>query len=343
MLYYSIFFLFFGMLNFFGGSNILGQKKNTKFICFMSALLIALLIGLRHYSVGTDTISYVGDFRHKNIAYNNLFELLLLREPLYIISLCLLQWLTDSYSIFLLYFAMPISCGFSMLLKKYSEDIFLSVLIFACLGVLFFSMAGLRQSAAIGFTMMALPYAIAHKPKPFLLLCLIAFLFHYSAVTFLFVYWIVKLKPRWYFWLFVAIAMLLGLTRNVGVLAFGNYFLIDKEYHLPDTGLNYTMFFIQCLFLIFAWLYGKNNEKAYPFFAMAFAGIILQAFTPVLGEFFRASLYFSSALTILVPMTLEKIEDKQSKNIIYLGIVAVCMSYIFFISKSAADYRIFFD
>ena len=330
-----------------GGSHIIKTYGNIEKGIMFVFLGIFLIIGCRSVYVGTDTITYVYDFIGSSPdQVLNIQELLRTdTEPLYRLLVMFCRKMTDVYSVFFLITAIPISLGFSIYIKKYSDDYLLSFILFILLGILGFCMAGLRQSISLGISLFAYGYARERKIIPFLLCCLLAFGFHNSSLVFLIIYplsYIKKIDFKW--WIALLIAFVLGVTRNGIVLKLASYFFTQDRYNVYGTtytsNLNYTMLFIQLGLLTFCFLYKntvlEKESRNSILYVMAFIGTMFQCFTPILGEFFRISLYFSMSLCILVPKTIYLIKDKRVKGISYFGISGIGIYYILFASSSIA-------
>ena len=98
-------------------------------------------------------------------------------------------------------------------------------------------------------------------------------------------------------WLIVGVFVILGVTKDPLVMEIANIFTM-KQYEMDEVGLNYTLFFIQLVFILFCYIFNiRNNSKEQKVFdslmVLSFAGLCFQALTPVKGEFFRVSSYFS--------------------------------------------------
>lgn len=344
---------FFGLLlivfwvDIMGGSKIVKTYNNFEKGIIFVFLGMLLIIGCRSIYVGTDTLTYAYEFiGTKQNQTSDIWELLTTNtEPLYKILLIVCRRFTNKYIFFFLVAALPISVGFSYYIKRYSDDYLLSFILFILLGILGFSMAGLRQSISLGISLFAYGYAKERKKIPFLLCCLVTFGFHNSSLVLLVIYplaCIRKIDLKW--WAMIAVAFVLGITKNGIVLKIASYFFTQDRYNLYGTSytsnLNYTMLLIQLGLLIFCFVYKnvvlEDDEKNSLLYIMAFIGTMFQCFTPILGEFFRISLYFSVSLCILVPKTICLIKDIKIKGITYFGIVGIGIYYILFASSSIA-------
>ncbi len=351
MIYFGLFFLMLLWAECHGGSELVYRRKKYKNIEILVFVGIFVLIGFRDKRIGTDTITYVYQFlgapkdftRIQGFSKDSL-------EPLYTVLLILCRQISDNYTVFLSVFGFPIAFCFTWLIKKYSTDYFISVLLFIMLGVMGFCMAGIRQSVAIAFTMIAYHFVYERKIIPFLCFGLIAIGFHNTAWIFLLVYPLMQLSVGWYHWVAVAIAFVLGITKNDVVLQISNYFAIQERYivtELPDEGLNYTMFFIQIVLVFFCYLYKERviqeNKKNRILYHLVFIGLIFQSFVPIKGEFFRVSMYYSIYLCLLVPRTIKVLPNAGNRRLVYFGFIGAVCFYLFCLSSNIMQgYKMFF-
>lgn len=336
MIYFILFFVIILMLEKNGGSSFVVCKKRYKNVYLWIFVGLFLLIGLRNQSVGTDTATYIYEFNGKIRDLD--MSILENPEPLYTILLTICQKVFSNYTGFLCAFAFPISFAFAVYLKNYSEDYLISILLFIILGIMGFCMAGMRQAIAIGILMFAYRYARERKLFPFLFCCLIALGFHNSSLVFIFIYPLMAIKKiNFKFWIVFGIALMLGATRNPIVRNIARLFFTQDRYEVYGTlytsSLNYTMLIIQGMLLLFCYLFKnkviEENKSNASLYIMAFIGMMFQAFTPILGEFFRLSLYFTSALCVLVPKTIAVQKDLKTKKLMYFGVISISLIYIF--------------
>lgn len=347
MCYFLLLLIIILFLNMSGGSKIVKQYCHTEKGYILIFLSLLMIVGFRSMSVGTDTISYVFEFLGESKGNINGLKNLLAEysEPLYTLLMEFCKSITDNYTIFLTIFAIPITLGFAIYVKRYSDDYMLSTLLFILLGILGFCMAGMRQSISLGLSLFAYQFVKERKIIRFLLCCIIAFGFHNSALVFLFIYPISYLKKidfKW--WILTFTAFILGITKNSIVMRVASLFFTQDRYNIYGnsytSSLNYTMLIIQVGLLIFCFMYKRmvleDDENNAILYSMAFIGIIFQCFTPILGEFFRLSLFFSVSLCILVPKTIYLLNDERIRGLAYFGISSISLYYIFLGSSSIA-------
>ena len=348
MVYFFVLLIALLFINVLGGSKIVRNYVCIERIHIAPFLALLILIGFRDISVGTDTPTYVAEFlssNQKGLVIREIFQSH--AEPLFALMRMLIRQFTDSYTVYFLVAAIPISLGFAIYVGRYSDDYMMSTLLFILLGVLGFCMAGLRQSIAIGFSLFGYRYAREKKLIPFLICCTLAFGFHNSSLVFLIVYPLshfrkININIKW--WIAIAAAFVLGITKNSVIMQIASMFFTQERYNMYGTtytsNLNYTMLLIQIGLLVFCYMYRElvmeEDEKNSLLYIMAFIGTSFQCFTPILGEFFRLSLFFSISFCILVPKTIYLLKDSRNRNLLYFVVNGVCLYYIFFAGSSIA-------
>lgn len=339
MIYFGLFFLLLLVVDISGGSKIIKTYASFKYGYILLFFAMLILIGARDMYVGTDTATYVYDFLGAdNIEWLGIKNIIKeYPEPLYEITKIFCRTFTDNYTIFLFVFAFPISFCFSLYVKKYSDDYMISMLIFMVLGILGFCMAGLRQSVALALSLFAYGYARDRKLIPFLLCCIVAFGFHNSSMVILVMYPLFackKINFKW--WIAVFVAFVIGYTKNGIVMNIASFFFTQDRYNIYATAykssLNYTMLIIQGVLLLFCYSNRfcvlREDKRNASLYIMAFIGMIFQSFTPILGEFFRLSMFFSVSLCILVPKTIALMFNGKLRVLSYYGIVALSVVYM---------------
>ena len=188
----------------------------------------------------------------------------------------------------------------------------LSWVFYLCLGSFTFAMNGLRQSMAMSVCLLAYDCAKQKKPIKFLLLVLLAFTFHSTALVFLLVYPLANYKPSWF--------------KNGVLLGFGALFLVfsrsiasmydifaDKEYAVDasvESG-GYVTLMVYGLTLLVAFLYlytKKNNKDA---LVTSLSVLVLVGALVYMARYFsaqiyeRVSYYFFYFIILLLPKVSE--------------------------------------
>ncbi len=321
------------------------EKTNKKNAIFMGFVLF-LLMGLRGFDVGIDTLPYK----------MNYFDVVLPNPSKYFFEkkewgfYTFVAWIKmffSDYQAFLLITAGIVSLSFSLLFYKTSKNIFLSFLLHMTLGLFTMSMSAIRQTLAVSFTMFAFLSMRwkGHAIFKFLFYCLLlylAYIFHNSAVVFIpvILFQKIKLTKRNAIWVFV-ITVILALCRTLLTplieffmpTSYSHIRLMSDVYKLnPILGI--LAIFLPLICLLF-WNSKQWDDEYWNLNSVLFVMSCLNVVTVFLGYnsniLNRLSYYFTSYNMVLIPNIIESIVDKKTRTIgfilcIILSILAFAIS-----------------
>ena len=188
-------------------------KKST--YCVIVGLCMILLSGLRAEAVGMwDTQSvYLPSFRVIN--QNTIAQLLTMGDTQYrFIGFDLyskfIGLIIQNNNFYIFMMAWPFFVTVTYLINKYSDVPMLSFLALLALGYLTYSFSMIRGMLAYAALIMAFDAAIEEKWKKFIVWTIVGALFHITALLFLLVYFIKKIK-----WTARRIIIIFILTRII--------------------------------------------------------------------------------------------------------------------------------
>ncbi len=181
-----------------------GEKLRKGIYCALCGLIFILVSGLRHYSVGADTVVYLEGY-FKEIYWYQPYEIVELlgkyltrherTGPLFVLIVKFFQLFSANTQGYLVYAAVLITVPFCIWIYKHSEDPMLS---FTLMFTLFFStfwLTGQKQAIALAVVWVgSYPFLEKKKPIPFVLVCVLGAFIHTSALMFLPVY-LLRLIP----------------------------------------------------------------------------------------------------------------------------------------------------
>ncbi|MBO5907603.1 MAG: EpsG family protein [Clostridia bacterium] len=232
-------------------------------------------------------------------------------------------------------------------ISKHSEDTTISWLTFICLGSMTFAMNGMRQALAMSICLFAYDFAKEKKLFKFLLIVLLAMLFHKSAIIFALVYILCNMK-------FTTKSTVL-LVAGVGTF----FYFADRFALLYDnvTGEDYAagesfesgglitvaIYLIAIVGLV---IFSQRLKEpgACPTFVLIVAGCALY-----LARFFstqiyeRISYYFAYFLMLGFPIIFNDMQNKDRLILRFCFIVCTIALFAYRISKGAfASFSLFF-
>lgn len=326
------------------------EKAVDKYNCVI-ALLFFLMMGLRNEAIYGDTYGYVLNF--EALGSMSIREIVF-RWPkdtfFYIFTHYLHPIVFHNYTIWLLLIAALYMFPLYRIVKRYSVNPMWSWICFIFIGLMFFTMAGLRQTMAFGFVLTGFLMLMAGKKKYFFGLMAMAYLFHGTSLICLLIFPLMRLSFNkntiiWYVVTFVVL-MVMGTTILQHVISF----LAENDERYIDYGenlhgSNYTYMLQQAL-LVLPSLYILRNKYNNPLVAL-FSHLSMIAFlfvsmSPVIAEMFRLSMYFSWANMLLFPMAMDEMVKKN--NFVSLLYIVFFVLYLVFINKTAwQEYYFWFE
>lgn len=230
-------------------------------------------------------------------------------------------------------------CVFSFFrfIYKYSDDEFLSVIIFFSFGIFSFYMAAYRQSFAMSVMLFAFDKTVERKPIGFALLSAIAISMHISATVFLPVYYIMGIsRDKNSTWkrigVLTAVAVLCGpvLERFSDVSDSESY---TKQLEFSLLGFAIQIIIIAAPFILN--IFKKNTNKSidqmiFAIDTVLLSGLVLYLFKALYYSFERVSYYYTFSILAVFPSSVERLDDgSQSKKLIkFLVIILLIGLYV---------------
>ncbi len=235
------------------------QKKAYFVLC---GAVMLFFMGLRHYSLGSvDTYHYYRRMEYAIFCdtwkefydpelYETGFQFFVyalsrvFRNP---------QWLLVITSLFYIFSAF-------YFVDRYSEDVPLSITLYVTLGLFTFHLQGMRQAMAMCICLFAYEQAKRKHPLRFLLIVLLASTFHKTALVFILVYGLTRLKlnGKSLFWFSVGAALVISLSSQL--VGFANQFFDDKYSGTIESG-GYIATAIYFITLAVCWIYYRGREE----------------------------------------------------------------------------------
>ena len=340
------------------GEHLGMPKVRRKAVCIVGTVNWIILSGFRHISVGADTLNYkIGRFdKTIDVSWSTLFEDLYkkyilgqeIKDPGYSIFEKFVQIFSKDYQFFLVVIACLFFISLGVLLYKYSRNPYVSFVLFSVLFYSFFAITGHRQTIATALVVLIGTHLIRKKKLiPFLLLTLLASTIHGSAICFIPMYFLSKIKINKYtlaiYWVgigasFIFRYQLLNLLQALaGYEGYG-----DHEGAAAGTFL-YMLLAVAAVITLF----NKSIEKSdNPLLQFATNAVFMACiFAPLLlinPAFMRVVQYYSLFLLVMIP-ELEIIFPKKNDKLIFklacVGLLVALflrndLTYLFFWQKA---------
>ncbi len=176
-----------------------GKKTVDKNWFIVIAILPMMsLIAFRGASLGADTGQYLNNF----IAIRDgVFESILTNSRMeegYLYFVKGVTYLTQSPEVFQVIYTSIYAIAIVILMQEFEDNCFDFLFFFGTLGLYMFMFTGVRQCLAMSICIIAYRFAVRRKLIWFIIFVFIASNIHSSAALFLVVYFVIRLKKKWY-------------------------------------------------------------------------------------------------------------------------------------------------
>lgn len=300
-------------------------------------IFLWVIATLRDLTVGTDIIGYsrvFGNLKYYSFAQIPTYHS---KDLLFYYGAKLVSIVTDNVHVWLSLIAAAYLFPHMKLIQRYSKDYLLSFLIILALGFYQFSLSGLRQAVALGLVALSYFCIMERQPKRFIVLVLLASLFHTSAIVFLVAYPFSRLKMGIKQLGFIALAFMgLGIFRGAvnAAISIVTSFERFSGYAESTSTLNSSMVFIMLCIILFSGFYvlPKKDIPTQDQYMMnlLILGLGFQIYSSVIAEFFRIAYYFNISIILLIPNVLAQYESNYKiRHLEKVLIYAIFIAYFF--------------
>ena len=328
--------------------------RNRKWFVIVVTVHLFMLLALRDVSLGVDLPNYAGGYSYiSSLSFGEVLQRLHLIDTAELIypysyesGYVLINWLISAIGFdfhgFLVLHAAFCMIAFGWFVFRYSKIPWLSFMLFASLGMYFYLFGILRQTLALSVLLFAIPAILDKKRGKVILLIVIAFLIHRSAILFVFLYifkerkmsrdvmtkYIVfcmialVLSPYIYRYAIVPVLSLLGKKRYIEIqFSWNNQIL-----------MMFAIILIILLFVNFDMFQQKATRLALWGFLLAFPVEIIGMCN---DGFARAVQYYLIFICLLVPAVIDEYPDKRISGIAKFAVaVAVFLFAVYLLPSS---------
>lgn len=307
------------------------EGNNSKAIKMFFGILLVLLM-LRHESVGIDLKNYKFRFEYN---YSVSWQTALGRSPE--IAYAALNKLISSITLDFRWMLVAVSLlsilPMSVAYAKYSSDAGLTVSLFVTMTNFILLFSGLRQIIAIAIGFIAFECTKRKNLSAFILVVVVAMLFHTSAFMLSFMYplYHVRVTKKWLFWVIPAMLVVFVFNRQIFGLLTAILSLYTKyEGEISSTGA-YTMLILYAIFAVFAYVIPDEDKMDNDTIAMRnylLLAVVLQMFAPLHNLAMRMNYYYMAFIPLLIP----RVIACRSKRWGQVAIVARHIMVVFFVT-----------
>lgn len=331
------------------------KNREKEIYIYIVSIFLALISGLRHPSIGADTLSY--NFTFNQLLYTrwsdliNSFKMLPDLEYMgmelgFSFFVKTIQLITSNYQVFLVIVGFLFSLCVGKFILKNSKMPVTSFLIYLTMFFQFYGTTGIRQTIASLFAILVGYEYIKKKDlKKFILIVLLAITIHKSAMFFMPFYFIANKKiTRNYIFMALGIAGLTYIFRRplikviVNIIGYEQY---AQQYKAAGT----PVFTLMLLLLVVATLIlyrniTKKDSNSVHYINAILVALILTPFTYIDPSLMRVVMYYSFFIILLMPEIIHGFRAKKDQILIWVISMTILIT-LFLLTKP--QYRFFWD
>lgn len=323
---YILAYLFIGFISVLFCKIRLKDRKKT--ICTWQFLVLFVLLGFRHPSMGVDLgygsfYGYLGRFTDiAAFSWKQAFtEEVANYERGYIVFNKLISVVSDNEQWLLLCCAFVSILPIMYVIYRKSVSPTFSVYIYMGLPIFLLLFSGLRQNIAIGICFASILFIQDREPVKFALCVLFASWFHSTALVFLMAYPVyhVKLGPS----LRKLTVPMLGV---VYIFRYPIFYIVGrlfKENPTADNNGAITLFLVFTLIYIFDMLYLDRSDEENGLLNIFYIACCAQAIGGVYSTVIRVGYYFMTSLILLLPLIIQRVEKRQDALFLKI-VIGIC-------------------
>lgn len=266
---YVILVIFLGII-----AVLLYQRKEDRDFCHkitvFGVLVFFSFFAFRGF-IFTDWMTYYPEFEECSFDQLTNYELGKSREPGYLIFLLICKSIFNNYHFFVFTCTLVNTILLLSFFKKYTDNIFLALIVYLVFDGFVISINLLRNSISIFIFLNSLDYLKNRKPLQYFSMCLLALSFHYTAILYfpLYFFFYRKLNKWLYLGIFILCNVIFILhipifLKLISLIGIGGDFVENKlEYYTEvGNGLGFGLGYIERLIiggLVFCY-YDRLNE-----------------------------------------------------------------------------------
>lgn len=314
-------------------------RKKDKIIFFIITVVLAIFVGLR--TSYNDTNTYMNMYEALSSGISNLLtiDLSLGSNPGFWVVNTIIKTLGFSTQSFLMLYAVLTVGIYLWFIRKYSDNIWLSVFLFFTMGCYTFTMAAIKQCVAVAFCLVATDRYLQNKKISFVLWVLIASTFHPYSLMYLII-------PSLNFepwsgktYLFLLIFLIIGLSLQPLLGTVVNITtMLGEEYDattFTGEGINIIRLAVVWVPVVISFFTRKylriNNSKIDNIIlnlAILNAEIMLIGLFGTANYFGRLANYFLIFQALCIPYLFKSFNDTSRKIIV--GACVICFLLYFY-------------
>lgn len=239
---------------------------------------------------------------------------------------------TNSLQVYLIIIAVIQFIPIAYIIGKYSSNVVLSYFVFICLGFYIDFFSGLRQMTAVALAILAFDHIFKKQYIKFIVIVLLASGIHTSAIMFLLVWPLSKVRLSFLssFICFGVMVVLMPFYHTIISDTLALLFESRYKGYLDSMDSAITMFIVYAVFLLLSFVNKNDSRKLRLLRIIVLIGVGGQSLG-VIGDnaITRVGFYFNVFLMLLLPEIVTCFKQKTTRDaIIVVSVVLLCLFFV---------------
>lgn len=323
------------------------KRLKNRIVLALFFLIWIILLCFRKETVGADTVRYHLLFINiQKMSFGSIFAKTFSAdiEVGFYLLLKVISLFTTNFRVVIVIGALLCVIPVWILYRNNAlQNSYLSVVMFISLGLFVFYCSAMRQAIAIGFMLPAYYFTKNRKPLLFILMVILAFMFHHSAFIMLLMYPVYHLKLRRYsiLLLLVPIIIIVFIFRVPIFSALSSF--IGEIYvgSIRSTGA-IMIFLLLAILSLYCYLMPNNEALSDDIIGLRnllVLATVLQIFSGINTLAMRFNYYYLLFVPILIPRIINEGMNKNRKlaEISYIVMVVFFTVWFFYQAYTGSD------
>ena len=321
-----------------------GQRLQRRHYAFGLFLLVWILLAFRDNTVGADTQNYINGFL--NMRYTTIGNIFVQDEIEYgyllLVKLLYTIWAQPRF--FLAVTSAIVAFCYGWFFYRHASRLYLAFLGYLAFGLFSFHLSGIRQSLAMAICLLAVDRIPKKKLLSFVLIVLLAMLFHRSAILFLVAYPLGRMQVcRRNQLLICSVGLLCVILIEPLMNLFGDMFERYDKYGVESTGNGQIFFVIVLVITLAAEIYKRqileSNPNAGLLLHLNYVNLFLWVARLITRTVERPSFFFMPFTILLMAEVVRAGSVDRRNHILMYTVVACLLCFLFLYRMSIIPYQ----
>lgn len=321
------------------------RNKTTVVVAFLGVMIIACF---RDFCIGADTKSYLNALSYfksypQNEVMGSVVPWYIDFESGYLFVTKLAAWIRMDDRLFISLMALVIFIPTFRYIQKYSDNVFVSLLVYFSFSLFAYSISLFRQMIAISICLCSIKFIFERKAIKFFILILMASLFHTTAFCWLPLYFLYSLRIRKEYVFFVLGFSVFGLVFSKQLLSL-ILTVFPKYAGYGDRNLvGGTYMMLICLLVVVsvAFFFLSENKNIRPIDRLSILAISVGAFLQSIAYSFgllgRIIPYYSIFLLVLIPRIYSRV-CAGKERVVFKWMIVIGLLLLTFVRIKGDEY-----